>query len=301
MATIQGPIVKDIIKELITDGNYRNEVQSLLDATFFNQILTQSSRMIENGLQDNLADGEEDWYKKQLLDNVNDKKDVAYAAGLNLKTIYNIHGSQAKDTVEEKSLEHYNNLSDIITSASDDTDVKINIQIESEGNTINLDYKTSLIFINSLAVRRAGISGGLWSTAGKQVEGPLMLTLCKMFDVDEKNYAYDGDFDTLREIDFYLISGDRNKQNCEVKLMGRGNPEGADAIYGRDTDVFVGDRLSDLNKQQLDDADVKWVALDDEEGFLRFKKVLEELDIEHSSVDNIDESLNEALEELNLV
>jgi len=301
MTTIQGKVVENIIRELITDGNYRNEVQSLLDVKFFNQVTTQGSRIIDNGVQNKLGEEDLDWYRKKLLDSNNNKKDIAYAAGLNLKTIYNLYGSQAKSVVEEKSLEHYKGLKDLINTTSDEEEVKINIQIEKDGETVDLGYERSLIFINSLAVRRAGISGGLWSTAGKQVEGPLMLALCKMFNVDESNYAYDGDFESLREIDFYLISDNSKEHKCEVKLMGRGNPESADAIYGRDTDVFVGDKLSELNKNQLDNADVEWVALDDEEGYQRFEKVLEQLGINKGEVEDIEKSLNEALEEMNLV
>lgn len=34
--------------------------------------------------------------------------------------------------------------------------------------------------------------------------------------------------------------------------MGKGNPESADAVIARDSKVFVADKLSDLNKKQLD-------------------------------------------------
>ncbi|MEJ7700894.1 MAG: hypothetical protein WKF71_14790 [Pyrinomonadaceae bacterium] len=57
--------------------------------------------------------------------------------------------------------------------------------------------------------------GGLWSTAGKKIEKPLMLTLCKLYQVADENYAVklkgtnkEVDETTFeREIDFYFIEG----------------------------------------------------------------------------------------------
>ena len=45
-----------------------------------------------------------------------------------------------------------------------------------------------------------------------------------------------------RAIDFYLLNKGK-EYLCEVKLMGKGNPESADAIIARDTNVFVADTL----------------------------------------------------------
>ena len=64
----------------------------------------------------------------------------------------------------------------------------------------------------------------------------------------------------VREVDFDLKNGNE-KFRCEVKLMGKGNPESADAVIARDSKVFVADKLSDLNKEQLDERGVEWVEL----------------------------------------
>ena len=71
-------------------------------------------------------------------------------------------------------------------------------------------------------------------------------------------------------------------RSCEVKLMGKGNPESADVVIARDSSVFVADKLSDQNKSQLDELNVQWVELRSDEGFRRFKNVLEEFDIPHN-------------------
>ncbi len=63
-----------------------------------------------------------------------------------------------------------------------------------------------------------------------------------------------------REIDFYLIENN-NQYKCEVKLMGKGNPESADAVIARDSRIFIADKLSDMNKRQLNSLKVDWVEL----------------------------------------
>lgn len=79
-----------------------------------------------------------------------------------------------------------------------------------------------------------------------------------------------------REIDFYLIK-DGQQFLCEVKLIGAGNSESADAVITRATNVFVADKLSIQNKNQLDTLNIHWVEMRSENGFQRFKLVLERL------------------------
>ena len=158
--------------------------------------------------------------------------------------------------------------------------------------------------INTLAVKRAELRGGLWSTAGKRVEKPLMQTLCKLYGVSDKNYAIKikdrvvENIDFKREIDFYLIEGE-NQYKCEVKLMGRGNPESADAVIARDSKVFVADKLSETNKRQLNNLGVEWVELRSEGGFKRFESVLNHLRIPHDKLPNdIDRELEIVFKEI---
>jgi CfrBI restriction endonuclease len=90
-----------------------------------------------------------------------------------------------------------------------------------------------------------------------------MLTMCKLYQVADENYSIklkgkhiEVDETTFeREIDFYFIEGN-NQYKCEVKLMGKGNPESADAVIARDSRVFVADKLSDMNKRQLNSLNV---------------------------------------------
>jgi hypothetical protein len=120
----------------------------------------------------------------------------------------------------------------------------------------------------------------------KKIEKPLMLTLCKLYQVADENYAVklkgtnlEVDETTFeREIDFYLIEND-NQHKCEVKLMGKGNPESADAVIARESKVFVADKLSEMNKRQLNSLKVNWIELRSENGFQKFAGVLDALKI----------------------
>lgn len=131
-----------------------------------------------------------------------------------------------------------------------------------------------------------------------------MQTLCKLYDVDESNYVIkikgkvieDTDFE--REVDFYLVEG-KNLYKCEVKLMGRGNPESADAVIARDSKVFVADKLSETNKRQLDSLGVEWVELRSNSRFQRFETVLDNLKIRRGTLpQNVDQKLKTIFKEI---
>ena len=78
--------------------------------------------------------------------------------------------------------------------------------------------------------------------------------------------------------------------------MGQGNPESADAVYARNAQVFIADKLSDLNKQQLDDNSIQWVELPGEMGYRKFRDILQLLDIPYTDFTvDIDQKLEEIL------
>jgi hypothetical protein len=181
-------------------------------------------------------------------------------------------------------------------------ELDLKLTIKFKNIAVDLNVSESLIVINTLAVKRAELRGGLWSTAGKRVENPLMKTLCKLYSVDESNYKAKfkknnaKEFD--REIDFYLIKDDK-EYLCEVKLMGSGNPESADVVIARSTNVFVADKLSIQNKNQLDHLGINWVEMRSENGFMRFKLVLESIGIPHKDLSgNFDENLEAIFQEI---
>lgn len=277
--TLTEQVAKGIIEKLMNGEDYRVEVIALINAQFFQYTIDFFKKVVDAKLKNkNIT---VDWYKKEFLNDSLSSDEIAINAGLNKKTISNMYNSATKEIVLEVSLEHYEELYSAIQSlidGEDELDVKLTLKLK--GVSVDLNVSESLIVINNLAVKRAALRGGLWSTAGKRVEKPLMLTLCKLYSVPKENYGIKikgktiSDVDFEREIDFYLLK-EKESYKCEVKLMGKGNPESADAVIARESKVFVADKLSETNKKQLDSLKVEWVELRNKDGYRKFKKTLE--------------------------
>jgi hypothetical protein len=298
--TLTEQVTKNIISRLIKGQDYRIEVVALINAQFLQFAMEFFEKIVQAKLRNKDV---VDWYKKEFLNPKLSSDEIAINSGLNKKTITNMFNSATKEIVIDASNEHYeilyNSISQLIENQSE---IDLNLTIKFRGVSVELNINESLIVINTLAVKRAALRGGLWSTAGKKVEKPLMQTLCMLFDVPKENYAIhlkgakakqEDELDFEREIDFYLISNGQNHK-CEVKLMGKGNPESADAVIARDSKVFIADKLSDLNKTQLDSLKVNWIELRSENGYQRFEKALQSLGIPYNRFSgDIDKKLTE--------
>ena len=295
--TLTDQVVKNIIKRLVKGQDYRIEVVALINAEFLQFAIDFFKKVIEAKLAN--QDVTIDWYKKTFLNPKLKVDDIAINSGLNKKTIKNMFNSATRAIVLDASNEHYDILyQSISTLIENQPDIDLTLTIKLRGVSVELNINESLIVINTLAVKRAALRGGLWSTAGKRVEKYLMATLCKVYSVPFEHFDQSQIPKSMREVDFYLIN-EGKYHRCEVKLMGSGNPESADAIFARESDVFVGDKLSDMNKQQADMLKVKWVELRNEVGYKRFAKVLEELEIPHTDFQgDLDAHLDTILNDL---
>ena len=301
--TITEQVAKNIIKKLLKGKDYRIEIITLINAEFLQYTIDFFKKIINAKLKN--KDITIDWYKKEFLSENLPAEDIAINSGLNRKTISNMYNSATKEIVIEASNEHYETLYQAIQSLVDGEEgLNITLILKFKGVSVDLNVNESLIVINTLAVKRAALRGALWSTAGKRTEKPLMQTLCKLYGVSNNNYSLKlkdkkiakGDF--KREIDFYLVES-KNQYKCEVKLMGRGNPESADAVIARHSKVFVADKLSDTNKKQLNSLKVEWVELRSDVGFRRFETVLDHLKIPHDKLpENIDKELETVFKEI---
>ena len=195
-----------------------------------------------------------------------------------------MYNSASREIVINASNQHYDILYNSISTLIDNQqEIDLTLTIKFRGVSVELNLNESLIVINTLAVKRAALRGGLWSTAGKRVEKYLMTTLCKLFQVPFEHFDQSKIPMSLRVVDFYLIKGNKYYR-CEVKLMGKGNPESADAIFARESDIFVADKLSELNKKQAVNLNVKWVELRSKNGYKRFEQILSNLEIPHSKI-----------------
>ena len=301
--TLTDQVTKNIVRKLINGEDYRIEIVTLINAEFLQFVIDFFKQVATAKLNNQNIDI--DWYKKEMLNLELSPDEIAINSGLNKKTITNMYNSGTKEIVIEASYEHYDILYKAIDDLTKVEDLNLSLQIKFNKVSVELDINESLIVINTLAVKRAALRGGLWSTAGKQTEGPLMITLCKLYGVPAQYYSVKPRAKKLkkgevnREIDFFLLRDDM-AHKCEVKLMGKGNPESADAVIARDSKVFVADKLSDLNKAQLEQLNVEWVEMRAENGYQKFEEVLKNLNIPHSKLtikvkDKVDKILNNLL------
>lgn len=299
-------VSKNIIKKLIAGEDYRIEIVNIINSEFLQYVIEFFKKVVNAKLHNSEITTE--WYKKEFLNEKLDPIDIAINSGLNKKTIHNMYNSSTKTIVINAANEHYDTLYELIEKLvenEDKIDVKLTIKLKDV--SVDLTMSESLIVINTLAVKRAALRGGLWSSAGKRVEKPLMETLCKLYKVPNRNYRVKmgnqivddlSSVDFEREIDFYLIDDEGKEYLCEVKLMGKGNPESADAVIARNTNVFVGDKLSETNKNQLDSLGIEWVEFRSDDGFMRFENALKKFDIPHLPLErNYKQNLDRIIEE----
>ena len=292
--TVAGIVIKNIIRKLLAGQDYRSEVLTLINAEFL-QYVVDFFKRITGAKLDN-KDVTVDWYKKELLHSDSlTKEEIAIHSGLNMKTISNMYNSASKPIVLEASLEHYDALYEAINSLTEQDSIDVAPTIKFRDVSVDLNINESLIVINTLAVKRSALRGGLWSTAGKQVEKPLMIALCALFQVPKKYFDQRNLPESERESDFYLFDDTGKDYPCEVKLMGKGNPESADAVYAHDSSVLVANKLSETNKRQMDSENILWVELQTENGYKRFEKVLKALSIPHKPFTG---DLQEALDKI---
>ncbi|MBW7888965.1 MAG: CfrBI family restriction endonuclease [Bacteroidetes bacterium] len=290
-------VKKSIIKKLISNQDYRDEVLVIIDEIFLGYCIDYFKQVIYAKI-DALGENS-DWYKKTFLNPDLPKEQIAINSGLNMKSITNAFNSSKKEIVIKASEDNYHRLQKTIedlVAGGNNFDIKLSIKYKDV--SVDLTVAESLIVINTLAVKRAEIRGGMWSAVGKQVEKPLMTTLCMLFNVPFEYHAQDNNPDSFREVDFYVLSKDGKKLRTEVKLMGKGNPESADAIFAREPAIFLADKLSDKNKQQAEMLNIQWIELRKDEGYKRFQKALNKLNVPNGEfngelIDRLDEILKQ--------
>lgn len=300
--TLTDQVIRNIVARVIKSRDYRIEIVDLINAEFLQFAVDFFKQVVSAKL--NSEDITIEWYKRVFMNEKLPSDDIAINSGLNKKTISNMYRSATKQIVIEASNEHFDSLYHSIQSlVENEHDIDLTLTIKFKGVSVDLNVSESLIVINTLAVKRAALRGGLWSTAGKRAEKYLMLTLCKLYKVEEEYYnaehfVRNRELDVDREIDFYLKNNGK-EYKCEVKLMGQGNPESADAIIARQSDVFVADTLSQQNKNQCEQLGICWIACRDENGFKRFKLALDKFNIPYTNYSgNLDQDLPQVLNEV---
>jgi hypothetical protein len=278
---LTAPVTKQIIRKLLAGEDYRAGVIPLIDEAFLRYVIDFFKRVASAKIENTPIT--EDWYWREFLADNLSKEEIAIHSGLNMKTISNMRHGADKEKVLTASLEHYDTLYETISALVDQEEVDIRLNIAFRGVSVDLTINESLIVINTLAVKRAALRGGVWSTAGKQVEKPLMATLCTLFQVPSVYFDQSNLPTSMREVDYYLKDQRENYHRCEVKLMGKGNPESADGALARQVKVFVADTLSESNKRELSEHGILWAELRGTEGIGQFGQILQQLEIPYTA------------------
>jgi len=292
-------ITREIVYKLLKGQDYRPDILLLIDSEFLNYAIEFFRKVAEAKL--NNQDISVDWYRETMLSSSLPKEEIAQNAGLNIKTIHNSYQSTRREVVIDASIEHYEKLRKIIEELLDtEESIGLEITITFRKVSVTLNISESLVVINALAVARSAIRGGLWSAAGKQVEVPLLQALCALHRVPKRYFDQQDTPGHTRQADFYLIDSRGNYYRCEVKLMGKGNPESADAVFARDCKVFIADTLSDLHKKQLDEKKILWMELRGSQDWQRFAEILRQLEIPYKPIPagKEDEWLERVLDEV---
>lgn len=291
--TLPSANVKNIIRKLIMGKNYRDEVTPFIDRAFLKQAAEFMIKVFMAKVEIGLIN--EDWYEQVFLDPKLPKEQLAANAGLGIKTINNAYDSIKKEVVIKASTTHYESLKSLLKELSQQEQLNVLLTIKYKGVSAELTFEEGLTVINALATIKGTIRGGAWSSVGKQVEKPLMITLCRIFEVDETHFKQEALPASIREVDFYLIKAP-SYNKCEVKLMGKGNPESADGALARKVKVLIADKLSKKIKGELEENSIYWLELRSENGFKKFESILTNLGIPHQPLTgNLEAAINNAL------
>lgn len=279
-------IINNTINKLLEGLDYRDEIINAINLEFFDFTLVFFKKILDAKLKNKSIDFT--WYKKYFINNKDLKSDEAVIfAGINKKTISNIYGKTTKEimlNIANANIEYLENMIQYLDN--EDENIGISIKISYKEISVELNLSESLLIINALATKKIALRGGAWSSIGKKVEKPLMLKLCKKSGIsdgfiNDEIFKKDNSLDFDREVDFKLYNSDKSKEyRVEVKLMGKGNPESADAVIARKIDIFIADTLSQQNKEQLKKLKIKFLELKNNKDCIKdFQKILKNLNI----------------------
>ena len=284
--------ISNIITKIFMGESYRPYIMTLKNEIYA-EIYKDVISKIKNKPDSN--------FEEVFLDNqhINDK---LWFSGVPHKTVDDTYGGKNN----ENKIRGLNELGD------ENKRILVNSETSLENVIFKFDDGIEAVYpveeflrlLLGITTLQGAKRGGFNSSMGKRVEKIFLVTLCKLFGVSNENYhPYDLDDGTThnRETDFYLINNNGDKFKIEFKLMGKGNPESADSFLARNTNITIGETLSETNKAQLDANNIYWVELKNG-GWKKFEEILNILEISNSfsdeNVNNLDEYITESINEL---
>lgn len=207
-------IIRAVIALILQGQDHRDLIVNAIDRLFVQQALSIFAKVVQAKLQGDSISS--DWYRAAFLEQERNPMDIAWNAGINVKTVTNKRRTATREIVIEESMAHYEQLKQLIDSLAED-ELDLELTLTLRGVSVRLNLTETVVVINALAVRRAGLRGGAWSSIGKSVEGPLMETICRAFRASEQRFTRSIESDgSLREVDFNLFAPDGERVKCEV-------------------------------------------------------------------------------------
>ena len=295
MVTLAYDMTRHIIQQLLSDGgNHRLAVFQAINETFIRYALDFLDRAAEHkaqwvdGQSVNVGEQEsaaEQWYTDFLRDSFVDINEAEIIGAIPKKTIGNIYGGKGKAVVQRALIENVTHLVEGYEEARALRGGHAPISLEVDG--VAFSAAETILLTNSLAVKRQQISGGFWSAVGNAVEKPLLIALCRLYNVDKQYHREGLSKDNRYQVD-YMLHRSGVEYRCEVKLNGRGNPESVTGAIPRSPRIVFADYISAQNREKLDASDIKWVDFSEDAGFRRFGEALKMYGIPHQTPSNLD-------------
>lgn len=303
MVTVSNKDAKKVIMALLKGEDYRIDFVELIYGrffdyciTFFTKIMLKNDYLSSEASLSEISESDIDldnlsWYKTLMLNSDLDKKDIAHNSGLNIKTIKNQFNTEKKKVVENASKDYFENIIKVIEKIRNnfgDLTASLNINLKDQSADFNLFE--ILIVINALGAKLLAIRGGAYSSIGQKIEKPLMLVLSELLHVPRENMLIKEKHKKTknkRQIDFQymthkIVDGKVEDKifNCEIKLMGSGNPESFDSALARYTNIFIANKISDKGKSEMNEKKVFWLETQNNRTLLNdFYMILKKLEI----------------------
>lgn len=290
MATITTEMTRHIIRELLTDGgNHRLAVFQDINRQFLSYALDFLDRARKSKIrwEESQTDAHDNlgWYHAHLDEQTSDREELQIIGGMPSKTLANIYHGGSLDVVRGALHDNVQHLGDTLNELHA-LGRRGGEAVITYADGFEFTHEESILIINSLAVKRAQISGGNWSSVGMSVESPLLQCLCLLFDVDPRYHRGGVKKDNRYQVD-YMLQRSGVEYRCEVKLNGRGNPESVTSAIARDPRILLADWVSKQNEEKLNASAIAWVNFSETLGYRRFGDVLDRYAIPHTTPDDL--------------
>ena len=290
-----------VIRRLIENGeDHRLAVEELINRRFFEwavdflRQVTAAKRLSDDT-------GAADWYSSVFLAHGVEKENISAYGAIPIKMVSNVYRSTKYEVVVDAARRNHSAMQRTLEELAALQDVQqVGLSVRVGDAAAALTLEESMVVLNALAVKRAHIRGSSWASLGTRAEVPLMETLCALFSVSKQYWRIGEPDDARHQVDF-MLQRHGVQYRCEVKLMGRGNPEGFKAALVNDARLLVADRLSDQAITTLGKNKVAWVALGKPNGYRRFGDVLDSFNIprkEPRSLTQLNDILDDVLAEI---